>query len=589
MQSQIGLLKIRGAGKDRLRLRLGLDRLLGSAEWRPAGMPPTAVLMVRHLYDPLPGQLASHMGAVRVKRQWETAVQAQVADLYRRAARPEKGHVSASAAAVLFADEAEMLACLALDIYHHVAGQRWWWQALLRARASLYSNSLAALFGSQPHLAPAIFNYLAGWNQAIPVVQALSATQAAAVLAAITQAYELPDPSRLTSDRQPEAPTLPPGQPATVVRRETDATPSLPPWEAWLPAALVPQHLGREQADLLGVSLVLHRRPALARSPTFSRELRAWWQNPAAPAASEEQPALVVDATPNTSVAPPAALIAISSKWTEDERLAGAASRKRAAEMAVARPVADETPGRPVAGEPAGLPFPAGEPGNPAARSQPGAPEEREATDALPGAGYTRLGGLLYLVNLMERLDLPACFEETWHLASQVGAWGALELLGRALLGLERADFALAGDPIWTALAELDGRRPGELPGAAFDGPVGDQLPAAWLVMAAGQPLPPARPLSRSPWLRPVHPRPRRWLALAMPFICWRLRQALPAAEALAQAVLLVGGRLYVTATHVDLVFRLKDVSLPIRLAGLDFDPGWAPAFGRVIQFHFES
>ena len=52
--------------------------------------------------------------------------------------------------------------------------------------------------------------------------------------------------------------------------------------------------------------------------------------------------------------------------------------------------------------------------------------------------------------------------------------------------------------------------------------------------------------------------------------------------------LLLRRGQLYVTSSHVDLVMPLDGVSLPVRLAGLDFDPGWLPAFGRVVQFHYE-
>ena len=46
--------------------------------------------------------------------------------------------------------------------------------------------------------------------------------------------------------------------------------------------------------------------------------------------------------------------------------------------------------------------------------------------------------------------------------------------------------------------------------------------------------------------------------------------------------------RVFVTSTHVDVVVSLEDVSLPVRLAGLDRDPGWQPLLGRVVLFHFE-
>jgi hypothetical protein len=85
----------------------------------------------------------------------------------------------------------------------------------------------------------------------------------------------------------------------------------------------------------------------------------------------------------------------------------------------------------------------------------------------------------------------------------------------------------------------------------------------------------------------------RRWLALALPALRRRLAGGLgdelgPDAADLDTALLARPARLFVTATHVDLVMSLDTVSLPVRLSGLDRSPGWFGDFGRVIQFHFE-
>ena len=45
---------------------------------------------------------------------------------------------------------------------------------------------------------------------------------------------------------------------------------------------------------------------------------------------------------------------------------------------------------------------------------------------------------------------------------------------------------------------------------------------------------------------------------------------------------------LYITRTHVDVVFTLEQIRLELRLAGLDHNPGWVPELGHVITFHFE-
>lgn len=45
--------------------------------------------------------------------------------------------------------------------------------------------------------------------------------------------------------------------------------------------------------------------------------------------------------------------------------------------------------------------------------------------------------------------------------------------------------------------------------------------------------------------------------------------------------------RLSLTPTHADMFFELSGVSLSVRRAGLDLDPGWVPWFGRVVTFHY--
>ena len=65
----------------------------------------------------------------------------------------------------------------------------------------------------------------------------------------------------------------------------------------------------------------------------------------------------------------------------------------------------------------------------------------------------------------------------------------------------------------------------------------------------------------------------RRWL---------RRRARLGIATAVARPA-----RLSLTPTHADVFFDLNGVSLAVRRAGLDLDPGWVPWFGRVVGFHY--
>src|SRR5262249_48243427 len=131
-QTLVHTLRVSGPQENTPRLRLGLSSLLRRANLRPAGVSPSAVLIVRPLPDPPPGRIVPHGHTVRVATAWEQAAQAALAGLYRRAARPSQGYVPASAEAVLFTDEGEMLACLALDISQGEALGHWWWRTLLQ-------------------------------------------------------------------------------------------------------------------------------------------------------------------------------------------------------------------------------------------------------------------------------------------------------------------------------------------------------------------------------------------------------------------------------------------------------------------------
>ncbi|HMC51023.1 MAG TPA: hypothetical protein VKH20_10305 [Solirubrobacterales bacterium] len=47
-------------------------------------------------------------------------------------------------------------------------------------------------------------------------------------------------------------------------------------------------------------------------------------------------------------------------------------------------------------------------------------------------------------------------------------------------------------------------------------------------------------------------------------------------------------GRVTTTPAHLDVYFSLAAHPIEIRLAGLDRNPGWIPAAGRHVAFHFD-
>jgi hypothetical protein len=111
--------------------RLALQSLGANLEDAlPRGLPPQALLWLRRLRLQAPEAALLRPAPVAWRQDWIAAGRTQMDAALAQAARPALGPVPESAPAVLFADAAEMLACLALAAQ---AGQleRWWWRGLL--------------------------------------------------------------------------------------------------------------------------------------------------------------------------------------------------------------------------------------------------------------------------------------------------------------------------------------------------------------------------------------------------------------------------------------------------------------------------
>lgn len=78
-----------------------------------------------------------------------------------------------------------------------------------------------------------------------------------------------------------------------------------------------------------------------------------------------------------------------------------------------------------------------------------------------------------------------------------------------------------------------------------------------------------------------------RWLACLALYLDARIRRA-TGDPALGLASLAIPGRCRITADRIDIDLALADLPLPLRMAGLDRDPGWLPVEGRSIAFHFQ-
>ncbi|MEH6413431.1 hypothetical protein [Pseudomonas sp. CGJS7] len=243
----------------------------------------------------------------------------------------------------------------------------------------------------------------------------------------------------------------------------------------------------------------------------------------------------------------------------------------------------------------------------------------------------TEFGGLFYLLNIALSLGLYADFTAPRQENLSLSPWDWLILIGADWFGDE-----LRNDPIGPLLAALSGREPHEPAGRDFVAPqdwsVADHWLGAWslsdqLHYRGGRRLriwhpqgfvladlprdhriaPHAqaaawrdeRPALKHARLQRSHrdlqPLPRsptrRWIACLQLYLRTRLAHALGMADNRDAAIdLLCRHRAQVRCDllHIHLHFSLDSLPLPLRLAGLDRDPGWIPAAGRDIRFHYD-
>ncbi len=665
-------------------LRVHLALQLRTLDLSPSGLPPAALLLVRQVTDPLPGSLSARPSS-RVSPRWQCAIRERVDQAVRNAARPVRGRVPASAASALFVDESELLACLALAAARGELATHWCWPLALRRHASGSRARLEALLIANARLVPAVIAQLVLWGQCHSVVAGLRREEIEDLVRALSLEHSL------AIDGAPVGDAAITGWDAPGVTLAARMHPdrSVVPWRTWLRPDQ--GHRWEPQAELfVGLALMVHYQPVQARSPLFRAQLRAWWRGLAISTTASGSAHGEADSTGLDEMPRPGrdrrAMIEQGSEEALRNEGAGPGSSPSdpapvvapaARAAAVARPIrtlrrdrleatldSGEAPSRgseypqpsaePPTPEHPALPGPchrdpSAHPSNGAIGDLADASDHGDPTVSGPDVAAespedwatsgvaTRLGGALYLINLLRHLELPSCFEPSWGFARDLGPWGLLELLTRALLAESHDDYA--NDALWCVLAELDGRAPRQWPGEAVGDNDAYRIPEDWLVEpidasswaatdrrlrlwapqafllvdvprggqpAAVQAVTEARRYPGPYRLTPapfdaapseslseklqgmLNPAIAFWLSSVMPYIRWRLAQATPAAMDPCGDLLLLSGRLYVTRTHIDLVSSLEGISLPARLAGLDRDPGWAGEWGRVVSFHFQ-
>ena len=625
---------------DSLALQLRLLALLNTATHHPHDLPATASVCIRALRAKLPLQRVDPLAA-------HGALDGLLASIVRSAARPAQGLVPADAPAVLFADRAELLACLARDWLAGAVINQWWWRGLL-ANSDIQRAVVAAWLES-PEYVPAALHQLATTGQLVPFVRALDHVDTMELGHRVTRSFALPQ-AQTALDRISSI-IRAPSNPPPVVRQSIDSAQS--------GAALAPAHVLQSVRELDGagltptqravamMGLLIIRAPAVVRVPSFGQDLLRWIGIDApdeAPVVANipsqlkppgrvergvvEHDASHIDPPKSTSAPTPHSSPVIPPATRQPTQVLGSAapeSQPRDGANLNAAAIASDLAWAVPEFNPASL-FGA-EPRLGLADGTIVAVEpEHRSFQLLTEEVETAFGGVFYLINLGLFLGLYGDFTMPLQPGIALPIWDFAALLGHQLIGAE-----IETDPVWLLLGRLAGREPAAPPGAAFEPPNEWRVPQEWLV-----PFP-----ERGAWrwsedearLRVKHPAGfcvldapcdgsasehqlqtelalypdsraglvpgeietllgsplERWLSWLMPYVRARLERALNLDDTaeLPDLLLRHTGRVRITTTQLDVVLSLADLPIAVRLSGLDRDPGWVPAAGRFIAFHF--
>jgi hypothetical protein len=549
-------LHITSALDDALLTRLRIERLLAAVQMRT--ISPSALVVIRHLPDPLPGAIDLHRDWLRPPLVWEQAFMAQLERCMTSAVRPITGYVPPDAPAVWFADEAEYLACLSMDWVRGELTGRWWWRAALRADSHA---AIEQAWIERPHAVPVALYYLAQHGMHDAVLARLSTVALEAINLHVTQAYGLPDASTSLIPLEP-----------------THAAPR------WVQTAIPEARkspLPPAARRLLIIGLLLARRPSEAR-----RLLHTWLQpSPAevdagvvdGPPAHPEAYHLPAECVPDTTVAP------------------------------AEHPAANVVDGAPPI-----------QPGDAPITYSDAIPALALAALHTHYGGVFFLLNVALALHLYGDFTEPSytgLVLSPWDWLALVSermcgpAWkvdGLLtllaELAGRRSATPPGANVAPPAEwrvpPAWLAAFPESGdcrvvivdERLQLIHPAGFtlaDVPLSADTEQQASDLAHGYTLTRSHvaPAERASPFAAVPITWGAWMDSFIPYLRARLWRAL---ELPPESYLRLSAHVFTSATHVDVVFQLADLPFEVRLAGLDRDIGWMPAAGRSIRFSFE-
>ncbi len=602
--------------------RRTLERLLVTCDPSENLLPPGALLCIREMRDPLPGALSLTPQSLHPPARWREALDRRWQESLTHASRPFHDASAATAAAVLFADESELLACLARSAINGRLPTEWWWTSLLQPDEL---PDWLRRWQRRPEVLPTALERLAGDGTLAGVLRSIPEERAGTLLQILRRSHgllHLPgtvhdtfvtgDPAEATVDAPPRStsgnasdphPTaLPPAAGAGVAE-----------WARLIPELADPA-IPRSTRAWAAVALLLIRAPQVPRQSSFPGTLLHWLDTGLA--ASSPPPAERIHAgidpvrqRAQGSSQAPFDVPSIGSERLPPEgthssgrgpRSAGAPNLPGNARFPRTVPTSSQEP------DPTPDPNPGSFGGPVVLETTPQQGEshltESEALPApsQPGSFRTEFGGVFFLLNVALSLRLYADFTEPLTPGLDLSPWDLLDLLAGRCAGSRYPE-----DPLRLHLAAWAGRPPDTLPGSEFQPPTEptaatpptrhaqDPGPSNGASFPPRLPTPswsdPGRQILGNPVLEPAHLT--GWLDRLVECIESRLHRALPSWETGPHLSRLVQqpARVETFDTTVRIRFALESHPVAIRLAGLDRDPGWIPAAGRTVLFVFDT
>ena len=654
----ISKLRVKGENLDALATRLQLERMFGANNFLSENLPPRVIFCVKKLSDPAPRTLRLNHSDLYFSDRWQKSVVLEIEKLYRRAFRPIREAIPAQAESVVFADDAELLACLANDWCENTLTSNWWWRGLFPNLQT--AQTVAQIWIDSAESSPAAFRILAQTKRAASFVNKLQPPEVNNLLRKIIEVFGLENLRKVLLETIVETPE-------SALENSFSAPIKNAPWLAFAPEVQF-LRLDFKRQILLGIGLTLARAPRVAQSNEFAqavKNFRREYENNVKFSAlktneifSQSKKRKVENQFRFDNKIIPRKKADLPPIWSENGAKTPNISEDETAKINGGAPPVDKglthKPNFSNASQTRNTPPKSRETPKDFSveNSQIETVFERRKSESetqnrqsekspieeliieefveelderqIEFSVETNFGGVFYLLNLGLYLKLYRDFADTETTEIDLNIWGFVAFLSLELTGEE-----IKLDNIWQLLAQFGGRELDAEIAPDFDAPDDWRMPPEWLktfqttekwfwaqtekrlvvrhpsgfsvidIESCGDvenQLNDELKVYRKDFSElaaddspNASEASKTWLKNLTEYVEIRLRQALnlSADEAISTILFERRATVVVTATHLDVTFRLADLPFAVRFSGLDRDAGWIPAAGKYVKFHY--